>query len=240
MNPNNEDPTVDLSWKRYLFPPLHPEGRIFVLIFTLLTLVAWMYFVWIGIVFLLLTIFCFYFFRNPERVTPQGEGLIISPADGIVSNIKQVVPSLEMDMGTEPLTRISIFMSVFNVHVNRCPATGKIHKIFYRPGKFLNVADKDNEDNEREEYSLITPKGVKIGFMQIAGLVAQRIVCFVKEGDELKAGQRFGMIRFGSRLDVFLPKGVEPTVALGETAVAGETILARLEGPQIQIKGEKV
>ena len=121
---------------------------------------------------------------------------------------------------------VSIFMSVFNVHVNRCPVTGTIHKINYRPGKFVSVQDKDSEDNEREEYSVVTANGTKVGFVQIAGLVARRIVSFVKEGDALAAGQRFGLIRFGSRLDVFLPKGVAPKVALGQIAVAGETILA--------------
>ena len=142
-----------------------------------------------------------------------------------------------MGLGNEPLLRISIFMSVFNVHINRMPVTGKIHKINYRPGKFLNVADKDSEDNEREEYSAITADGTKVGFIQIAGLVARRIVSFVKEGDELKAGQRFGLIRFGSRLDVFLPKGIEPKVVLGQISVAGETVLADLKGNQKVLKG---
>ncbi|MBO5997351.1 MAG: phosphatidylserine decarboxylase, partial [Alphaproteobacteria bacterium] len=190
------------------------------------------------LIFLLLTIFTFYFFRNPNRVVPQEEGIVVAPADGIVSNIKQVVPPAEIDIGDEPLTRISIFMSVFNVHVNRIPVSGTIHKIHYRPGKFLNVADKDSEDNEREEYSVVMADGTKIGFIQIAGLVARRIVSFVKEGDELKIGDRFGLIRFGSRLDVFLPKGIEPKVALGQISVAGETILADLKGNQKALEGE--
>ena len=189
-------------------------------------------------IFLLLTIFTFYFFRNPNRVVPQEEGIVVAPADGIVSNIKQVVPPAEIDIGDEPLTRISIFMNVFNVHVNRIPVSGTIHKIHYRPGKFLNVADKDSEDNEREEYSVVMADGTKIGFIQIAGLVARRIVSFVKEGDELKIGDRFGLIRFGSRLDVFLPKGIEPKVALGQISVAGETILADLKGNQKALEGE--
>ena len=239
MNTKNEDPTVDLSWKRYLFPPLHPEGQKFVLIAAVVTLLLWVMFVPLGLLGLLATVFCFYFFRNPKRVTPVGDNWIISPADGIVSNITEVVPPSEIDMGTEPLTRISIFMSVFNVHVNRAPVTGKITHIHYRPGKFVSVAEKDSEDNEREEYSIVTASGQKVGFVQIAGLVARRIVSFVKVDDELKAGQVFGLIRFGSRLDVFLPKGVMPQVVLGQTAVAGETILADLTGEQTILKGEE-
>ncbi|MBR6231605.1 MAG: phosphatidylserine decarboxylase [Alphaproteobacteria bacterium] len=244
MNSKNEDPRVDLSWKRYLFPPMHKEGLRFVGIFAGMTALLFLMSCAVGLVAplfvfgLLATIFTFYFFRNPNRVVPQGEGLIIAPADGIVSNIKEVVPPAEIDMGDEPLTRISIFMSVFNVHVNRMPVSGKIHKINYRPGKFLNVADKDSEDNEREEYSAIMDNGTKVGFVQIAGLVARRIVSFVKEGDELKAGDRFGLIRFGSRLDVFLPKGVAPKVALGQISIAGETILADLNGTQKALEGE--
>ena len=239
MNSKNEDPSVDLSWKRYLFPPVHKEGIRFVLLFLLLAVVLWFMWMPLGILGVLLLVFCFYFFRNPERITPVGDSFVIAPADGIVSNIKQVVPPAEIDMGNEPLTRISIFMSVFNVHVNRCPVSGVVHKINYRPGKFVNVADKDSEDNEREEYSVVMDNGTKVGFVQIAGLVARRIVSFVKEGDKLQAGQRFGLIRFGSRLDVFLPKGIEPKVALGQISVAGETILADLSVKQEVLKGEK-
>ena len=244
MNSKNEDPRVDLSWGRYLFPPIHKEGLRFVGIFAGVAVVMFLFsclaviFLPFFLIFLLLTIFTFYFFRNPNRVVPQEEGIVVAPADGIVSNIKQVVPPAEIDIGDEPLTRISIFMSVFNVHVNRIPVSGTIHKIHYRPGKFLNVADKDSEDNEREEYSVVMADGTKIGFIQIAGLVARRIVSFVKEGDELKIGDRFGLIRFGSRLDVFLPKGIEPKVALGQISVAGETILADLKGNQKALEGE--
>ena len=245
MNSKNEDPRVDLSWKRYLFPPMHKEGLRFVGIFAGMTALFFLMTCSVGLVApllfiaLLATIFTFYFFRNPNRVVPQGDDLVLAPADGIISNIKEVVPPAEIDMGTEPLTRISIFMSVFNVHVNRIPVSGKIHKINYRSGKFLNVADKDSEDNEREEYSVVMADGTKIGFVQIAGLVARRLVSFVKEGDELKAGDRFGLIRFGSRLDVFLPKGIEPNVALGQISIAGETVLARLSGTQKALEGEE-
>lgn len=217
---------VDLSWKRYLLPTIHPEGLkilgaefLIVLILGLISSAVWL----IG---LPLLIFSFYFFRNPPRVTPEGKNLIISPADGIVSNIKEVIPPAELDIGTEPLIRISVFMSVFSVHVNRAPVSGVVHKLKYRPGKFVSVADKDSEDNERQEISMITDNGQKIGFIQIAGLVARRIFCPLKEGEKLSAGQIFGMIRFGSRLDVFLPKGVYPCVRPGQVAVAGETILA--------------
>lgn len=244
MNSKNENPAVDLSWKRYVLPPIHKEGVLFVACFAAAAVLlfamgkVFFLFTWLGYIGLLLTVFTFYFFRNPNRVTPVGDQWVIAPADGVVSNIVDVVPPAEIDMGNEPLTRISIFMSVFNVHVNRCPVTGTIHKINYRPGKFVSVQDKDSEDNEREEYSVVMANGTKVGFVQIAGLVARRIVSFVKEGDALAAGQRFGLIRFGSRLDVFLPKGVAPKVALGQIAVAGETILADLTGTQIPTEGE--
>lgn len=217
---------VDLSWKRYLLPAIHPEGLkilgvefLIVLVLGLISSAVWL----IG---LPLLIFSFYFFRNPPRVTPKGDNLIISPADGIVSNIKEVIPPAELDIGSEPLIRISVFMSVFSVHVNRAPVSGTVHKLKYRPGKFVSVADKDSEDNERQEISMIADNGQKIGFIQIAGLVARRIFCPLKEGDKLSAGQVFGMIRFGSRLDVFLPKGVYPCVLPGQVSVAGETVLA--------------
>ena len=220
---------VDLSWKRYLLPPVHPEGvkiigvaLAIVIIFQLLV----KFFFVIGIPALA---FVYYFFRNPKRVSPDGDDLILAPADGIVSNIKPVVPPKGLGLPEEPLTRVSIFMSVFNVHVNRAPVSGTVTKLHYRPGKFLNVADKDSEDNERQEILLTTPKGTQVAFTQIAGLVARRIYCPLHVGEQLKAGQIFGMIRFGSRLDVFLPKGVEPLVKLGETMVAGETILAHLK-----------
>lgn len=231
---------VDLSWKRYLLPPIHPEGIKFTAFFAILTcFLGWLWLPF-GVLGFLLTVFCFYFFRNPDRQTPEGKDLIIAPADGIVSNITKVIPSPEMDMGDEPLTRISIFMSVFNVHVNRAPSSGEIVNIHYHPGKFMSVADKDSEENEREEYTLKTPAGIKIGFVQIAGLVARRIVSFVKVGSVLKAGERFGLIRFGSRLDVFLPEGVVPTVRLGQIAVAGETILADMSvTPPTEVKSSR-
>ena len=163
-------------------------------------------------------------------MTHVGANLIIAPADGIVSNIKEMVPPKALGLGNEKLIRISIFMSVFSVHVNRAPVSGEVTHLEYVPGKFISVADKDSEDNERQLIGMTATNGEKIGFVQIAGLVARRIYCPLKIGDKLKAGQVFGMIRFGSRLDVFLPRTAEPKILLGQVAVAGETVLAEMKG----------
>ena len=220
---------VDLSWRRYLLPAIHKEG-VKILLFMLAFF--WVLgLLWDGVWFIGLPVlvFSYYFFRNPDRFTPAGDNLIISPADGIVSNIKEMVPPKALGLGNEKLIRISIFMSVFSVHVNRAPVTGEVTHLEYIPGKFVSVADKDSEDNERQLIGMKAKNGEKIGFIQIAGLVARRIYCPLKIGDKLKAGEVFGMIRFGSRLDVFLPKGVEPKILLGQVAVAGETILAEMK-----------
>ena len=217
--------------------PMHPEGRKFVAIFAAVALV--LYWIWtpLGLVGLGLTVWCYYFFRDPVRMIPQNDALVLSPADGVVSLIEEVVPPAELGLGQEPVTRVSVFMNVFNCHVNRAPIAGKVTQITYHHGKFLNASlDKASEFNERNCLTIETPAGAKIGVIQIAGLVARRIVCFVKEGDERAAGERFGLIRFGSRLDVFLPVGVQPLVPLGTTAVAGETILADLSNPQPDVK----
>jgi len=175
-----------------------------------------------------LTVWCALFFRDPVRVTPVREGLVVSPADGRVSLISMVMPPAELGLGDKPLLRISVFMSVFNCHVNRSPVAGRIDRIAYRPGAFINAElDKASEDNERNSLVISTPDG-RIGVVQIAGLVARRIVSFVREGQSLGAGERFGLIRFGSRLDVYLPEGTKALVAVGQTAVAGETVLADL------------
>lgn len=230
---------VDLSWRRFILPPIHPEGWRFVGVFAAITVLMWMLFKPVGVVCLALTIWCYFFFRDPLRAVPEGESLVLSPADGIVSKIAEVVPPKELEMGDEPMTRISIFMSVFSVHVNRAPMAGKITKMFYRPGAFVDVSlDKESENNERQELAMETVTGHKIAFVQIAGLVARRILTFVKEGDQLKAGERFGLIRFGSRLDVYLPKGVVPQVLEGQTAVAGETILADMNVSGSARKGD--
>ena len=226
---------VKLNWKRYILPSIHPEGWKILAGELLVVIVLSFLFSWIGLPSFLyigipVLVFSFYFFRNPVRVPPQNEQLIVAPADGIVSNIKPVVPPKELDLGSDPMIRISIFMSVFSVHVNRSPVAGTVHRLNYRPGKFVNVADKDSEDNERQEISLIATNGQKIGCVQIAGLVARRIYCPLKVDDKLSLGQIFGMIRFGSRLDVFLPKGVYPLVRPGQTMVAGETVLADMSG----------
>ena len=209
--------------------PLHREGHKFLAIFaiaTVLLFLVWQPLGWIG---LGLTIWCYYFFRDPDRHTPVREGLIISPADGVVSLIEPAVPPSEMAMGDTPLTRVSVFMNVFNCHVNRAPIAGTVTKVAYRPGKFLNASlDKASVDNERNGVVIEMADGRLLGVVQIAGLVARRILCEVAEGQALATGERFGMIRFGSRLDIYLPDGVAPMVALGQTMIAGETVIADL------------
>ena len=169
---------------------------------------------------------CALFFRDPDRVTPVREGIVVAPADGCISRIINAPPPPELNLGERALPRVSIFMSVFNCHVNRSPVTGRIDRISYRPGAFINAElDKASEDNERNSLVISTTNG-RIGVVQIAGLVARRIVSFVREGQSIGAGERFGLIRFGSRLDVYLPEGTKALVSEGQTAIAGETILA--------------
>lgn len=178
------------------------------------------------------------FFRDPERVTPEIKDVVVSPADGIVQMITKVKAPEELDMGGEEFTRVSVFMSVFNVHVNRVPAEGTITKAVYVPGKFLNATlDKASKDNERQLLAMKTVSGKEIVFVQIAGLIARRILCFAKPGDKYKAGERFGLIRFGSRLDVYLPAGVEPQVCVGQIMTAGETVIANLSSSAAAVKG---
>ena len=209
--------------------PMHREGRRFVAIFAAATLALFLLWEPLGWIGLGLTVWCYYFFRDPARVTPLRPGLVVSPADGIVSLLAPAVPPPELGLGEAPLTRISVFMSVFNCHVNRAPAAGTVRTVAYRPGKFLNASlDKASEDNERNGLVIDMEDGRALGVVQIAGLVARRIVCFTAEGRRLETGERFGLIRFGSRLDVYLPDGVAPLVAVGQTMVAGETVLADL------------
>jgi phosphatidylserine decarboxylase len=213
-------------------PPMHPEGRKFVAAFAAATVVLWLIWHPLGLAGLGLTIWCYYFFRDPVRSVPLRDGLIVSPADGVVSLIGPAVPPADLGMGPEPLTRVSVFMSVFNCHVNRAVAEGTVGAVAYRAGKFLNASlDKASEDNERNAIRLDLADGRQIAVVQIAGLVARRIVCFVQPGAFLRAGERFGLIRFGSRLDVYLPPGVEPLATLGQTMVAGETVIADLAAP---------
>ncbi len=206
----------------------HKEGYPFILIAFFATLVlAWLWWPlgWVGAI---LTVWVCYFFRDPQRVTPVREGLVVSPADGRVNLITTAVPPAELDLPPEPMTRISVFMNVFDCHVNRSPVTGRILQILYTPGLFLNAElDKASEDNERNAL-VIETAGTKIGVVQIAGLVARRIVSFVKVGEQLTTGERFGLIRFGSRLDIYVPMNAQVLVGLGQTAVAGETVLADL------------
>lgn len=207
--------------------PVHQKGYPFVAAFAGVSLVLfliWQPLGWIGV---MLTLWCAYFFRDPDRVTPVRDGLIISPADGVIQSVGDAVPPAELGMGEAERIRISIFMNVFDVHVNRVPATGTVTVQAYRPGKFLNAAlDKASEDNERHAVRMTLQSGAELAFVQIAGLVARRIHCELKDGDEIVAGQRFGLIRFGSRVDVYLDKGMVPLVSVGQRAVAGETVIA--------------
>jgi len=228
-------------------PTVHPEGRKFGLIATAIAVVV-LLFGWeiLGTALLVLAAGVFAFFRDPERVVPLGERLIVSPADGMVSLIMQVPPPPELQgsdeqglrgLGTEPVTRISIFMSVFDVHINRAPVAGTVRRVIYIPGRFLNAdLDKASEENERQHILLEKADGSVIGFTQIAGLVARRIVPFIKPGDIVAAGQRVGLIRFGSRVDVYLPAGTDARVLQGQRVIAGETVLAE-SGALVLIEG---
>jgi phosphatidylserine decarboxylase len=210
--------------------PITPEGYPFIGVFGLVSLLLFWLSSPLGWFGVLATIWCAYFFRDPSRVTPVREGLVVAPADGRVSQITTASPPPELGLGDKPLPRISIFMSVFDCHVNRSPVAGRVEKIVYQPGKFFNAdLDKASADNERNSLVIATA-GTQVAVVQIAGLVARRIVCFVREGQPLGAGERFGMIRFGSRLDVYLPEGTLPVVAVGQTSLAGETVLADLRG----------
>lgn len=216
--------------------PIHKEGYIFVIAFFVVSLVLGLIaapLFWIGLV---LTLWCAYFFRDPERVIPQDDDVIISPADGRVSSVQMVVPPAELDLGNEPMLRISVFMNVFDCHVNRAPVRGRIKQIVYRPGQFVNAElDKASVDNERNGLVIETKHG-DLGVVQIAGLVARRILCFVHPNEPLDAGERFGLIRFGSRLDVYVPAGGQPRVSLGQRTICGETVIAEFgsgKGPTV-------
>jgi phosphatidylserine decarboxylase len=218
---------------RSTFAPVHPEGWRFVAVFAAVTVGLFWLWTPLGASGCVLTAWCAYFFRNPERVTPSRTGLIVSPADGTVQMIESAPPPPELEMGEAPRTRVSIFMKVFNVHINRIPVDGTIEKLAYRPGKFLNASlDKASEHNERNSVRMRLPDGRALAFVQIAGLVARRIRCWIDEGQAVAAGERFGLIRFGSRVDVYLPDDVAPLVCAGQAAVAGETVLADLGSPE--------
>ena len=223
--------TTNVKWR---FPSVHPEGRKFVVIAAAIAFVTWFligqFLAWplIG-----LTIWVAAFFRDPIRTTPQGEKLIVAPADGLITMIVRVPPPPELrgadGLGDAEMTRVSIFMSVFDVHINRSPIAGTIRRMVYVPGKFLNAdLDKASEDNERQHFMVEAADGTRVGFTQIAGLVARRIMAFVREGDGVQAGQRVGLIRFGSRVDVYLPAGTGSRVLLGQRSIAGETIIGEI------------
>lgn len=227
----------DAEWG---WPPIHPEGRKFGLIAVGVSLVFLLLLHWavIGWPLLFGSLGVFAFFRDPERVVPQGRDLVVAPADGLVTLIEQVPPPAELQapdtdglpgLPADPVTRISIFMSVFDVHINRAPIGGTVRRVLYIPGRFMNAdLDKASEENERQHVLIERTDGVSIAFTQIAGLVARRIVPFIKPGDIVAAGQRVGLIRFGSRVDVYLPRGTESKILLGQKVIGGETVLAEL------------
>jgi len=208
--------------------PIHQEGHKFVGVFFIVSLLLG-YFIYtpLGWVGLILTLWCLYFFRNPDRVIPLEEGVLVSPADGTVCSVTEAPPPAELGMGSEPRTRITIFLSVFNVHVNRTPAAGEVTSVAYVPGKFLNAAAPNaSEENERQLVRMTTEDGKDIAFAQVAGLVARRILCDLKEGNIVKRGEVFGLIRFGSRTDIYLDKDQVAKVLVGQTMIGGETIIA--------------
>ena len=232
-------PGGGIKWQ---WPSIHPEGRKFALIAGIVTLCFWLL-GWeiAGWLMLGITAWVAAFFRDPVRVTPTGSDVIIAPADGLVTQIAEVAPPPEIagadGLGDAPMLRVSIFMSVFDVHINRTPIAGTLRKIVYIPGKFVNAdLDKASEENERQHFVVERADGVRIGFTQIAGLVARRILPFVSMGQDVATGQRIGLIRFGSRVDVYLPPGTTPLVLLGQRTLAGETIVARI-GAAVQIDG---
>lgn len=224
-------PTTTVKWR---FPSVHPEGRKYAVAVGAAALLAYvLHWQLVGWVLAGVTLWVLSFFRDPVRTTPRGSNLVIAPADGLITMIAKVPPPPELrgpDGLSDPdYTRVSIFMSVFDVHINRAPIAGRVTRIAYVPGKFVNAdLDKASEDNERQHLLIEGADGIRIGFTQIAGLVARRILAFVRQGDTVDAGQRIGLIRFGSRVDVYLPAGTAPKVLLGQRAIAGETVLAEI------------
>jgi phosphatidylserine decarboxylase len=234
--PSLEKPPVTTTTVKWRFPAVHPEGHKYVWIAAGLTLLATLLTKVLFWPFVGLAIWVATFFRDPVRTTPKGDGLIVAPADGLITMIQRVPVPRELtgDLGPAPLVRVSIFMSVFDVLINRTPITGTIRQVVYISGKFLNAdLDKASDENERQHFVVEGRDGRRIGFTQIAGLVARRILGFVKPGDMVVAGQRIGLIRFGSRVDVYLPDDCAPQVTLGQRSIAGETIIGRVGGEPI-------
>jgi len=225
---------------RTLLVPIHPDGYRFIAAFAVVA--AFLLWLWppLGWLAVVLTLWCVYFFRNPERFTPASEGLIVSPADGIVQMIDKASPPVELGMDARPRTRIGVFMNVFDVHVNRAPAEGEVTALAYRPGRFINASlDKASEENERQAVRMTTADGKEIAFTQIAGLVARRIVCDLYEGQRVRVGERFGLIRFGSRVDVYLDDSHVPVVLAGQKTIGGETVLADVQGRRPERREER-
>ena len=211
------------------FVPIHRDGHKFIAIAALITLILFLVAPPLGWIGVIATGFCAYFFRDPDRVVPQRQGAVVSPADGKIAAIAEVVPPRELALGDQKLVRVSVFLSVLDVHIARTPVAGRISRSVYVPGKFLNAElDKASDENERQALVVETGEGRKFGQMLIAGLIARRIVTFVGEGASVSAGERIGLIRFGSRVDVYLPTGATVLVSVGQTAIGGETVLAEL------------
>jgi len=219
--------------------PVAREGWPFIGGFTGVSVLLFMVAEPLGYVGAILTLWCVYFFRNPDRVTPSREGLVITPADGVVQMIVDKAPPKQLEMGDAPVTRISVFMNVFDCHVNRIPCDGRIGKLSYIPGRFVNAAlDKASEENERQMLRIDRPDGKQVATVQIAGLVARRIICYLRDDQSVLAGERFGLIRFGSRVDVYLPPDVASQVVVGQRCIAGETVLADLLSGEPSRAGE--
>jgi phosphatidylserine decarboxylase len=227
--------------EKVLLVPIHRDGWPFIGGAAIATVVLFLLAQPLGWLGLLVTVWCARFFRDPPRVVPQRDGLVVSPADGVVQMIAPAVPPAELELGAEPLTRISVFMNVFDVHVNRAPIGGTVDVVAYKPGRFLNAElDKASEDNERMAIKLTAADGRAFGVVQIAGLVARRIRCDLEAGQTVQTGERFGMIRFGSRVDVYLPDGVAALVCQGQRALAGETVLADLSAGEANRTGSEI
>ena len=236
MNANRND---DDGLLKGVLVPVAREGWPFIGLFAAATILLFLVAETLGLLGAVLTLWCIYFFRNPDRVTPRRDGLVITPADGVVQLIVDSPPPRQLDMGTDPVVRISVFMNVFDCHVNRVPCDGRIGKLSYIPGRFMNAAfDKASEENERQMIRVDLSDGRQVAAVQIAGLVARRIVCYLQEDQTVLAGERFGLIRFGSRLDIYLPPGVGPQVVVGQRCIAGETVLADMASDEPARFGE--
>ena len=229
-----------MSLLKPVLVPIHREGWLFAAAFVVVAVILallWAPLGWLGAI---ATAWCVYFFRDPPRVTPTRAGLVVSPADGVVQMIQPALPPPELGLEPRPLTRVSVFMNVFNVHVNRIPVAGTVANLAYRPGKFFNASlDKASEFNERQAIRLALAEGRELAVVQIAGLVARRIRCDLRQGQAVRTGERFGLIRFGSRVDVYLPDGVSPLVVEGQTTIAGETVIADLAASEPPRRGEE-